>query len=107
MTPGDLVTVALQGDLGKQRPALAIQSSFFQDHPSVTVLPVTSTLQAAPIFRIGIEPNETNGLRQPSQAMVNKMQSVARSRLGPVIGRVDDATLLAVNRALAVFLGLA
>jgi mRNA interferase MazF len=107
MTRGDLVTVVLQGDLGKPRPALVIQSDFFPDHPSVTVLPVTSTLQAAPIFRIGIEPNETNGLRLPSQAMVDKVQSVPRSRLGPVIGRVDDATLLAVNRALAVFLGLA
>jgi mRNA interferase MazF len=107
MKRGDLVTVALQGDLGKPRPALVIQSDLFSDHPSVAVLPVTSTLQAAPLFRIGIEPDAHNGLRQPSQVMVDKMQAVPRSRVGPVFGRVDDATLLAVGRALAVFVALA
>ncbi len=107
MKRGDLLSVALQGDLGKPRPALVIQSELFSAHPSVTVLPVTSSLHAAPLLRIGIEPNTRNGLRQPSQVMVDKPQSVPRSRLGPVFGRVDDETMLAVNRALAVFLGLA
>ena len=107
MKRGDLATVALQGDLGKPRPALVIQSDLFSDHPSVAVLPVTSTLQAAPLFRIGIEPDARNGLRQPSQVMVDKMQAVPRSRVGPVFGRVDDATMLAVGRALAVFVALA
>ena len=107
MRRGDLVTVALQGDLGKPRPALVIQSDLFAAHPSVVLLPVTSTLQDAPIFRIGIEPNAGNGLRLPSQVMVDKTQAVPRSRVGPVIGRVDDATMLAVHRALAVFLALA
>lgn len=107
MKRGDLVTVALQGDLGKPRPALVVQSNLFADHPSVAVLPVTSTLHAAPLFRIGIAPHDTNGLRQPSQVMVDKIQAVPRSRLGPVFGRVDDATMLAVDRALAVFLAMA
>ena len=112
MKRGDLLTVALQGDLGKPRPAMVIQSDLFSRHPSVTVLPVTSNLQAAPLFRIGIEPNEFNRLRQSSQVMVDKLQSVARARLGPVFGRVDDETLLAVNRQataaarLTAFLGL-
>ncbi|MGB4858885.1 MAG: type II toxin-antitoxin system PemK/MazF family toxin [Dokdonella sp.] len=107
MNRGDLTTVALQGDLGKPRPALLIQSDLFSDHPSITVLPVTSTLQPTPLVRIDIEPSESNGLRHRSQVMVDKMQAVPRSRLGPAFGRVDDETLLAVNRALAVFLGLA
>ena len=104
---GDLVTIELQGDLGKPRPALVIQSDLFDAHPSVTVLPVTSELHAAPLLRITVEPDARDGLRRPSQVMVDKPQSVARGRIGPVFGRVDDATLLAINRALAVFLGLA
>jgi mRNA interferase MazF len=107
MKRGDLVTVALQGDLGKPRPALVIQSNLFSDHPSVAVLPVTSTLLAAPIFRIDIEPDASNGLRQPSQVMVDKIQSVPRSRIGPVFGLLDDTTMLAVDRSLAVFLAVA
>ena len=107
MRRGDLVTVALQGDLGKPRPALVIQSDLFDAHPSVTILPVTSELRTAPLFRISVNPSELNALTKPSQIMVDKPQSVAREKIGEVIGRLDDETMLAVNRALAVFLGFA
>lgn len=107
MRRGDLVTVALQGDLGKPRPALIIQSDLFDVHPSVTILPVTSELRIAPLFRIAVSPNELNGLAKPSQVMVDKPQSVARDKVATVIGHLDDETMLAVNRALAVFLGFA
>lgn len=33
--------------------------------------------------------------------------TVARERVGQVIGRLDDATLLQIERLLAVFLGIA
>jgi len=107
MIRGDVVTIALQGNFGKPRPALVIQSDLFDQHPSVTILPVTGELRNTPLFRIGIEPDEKNGLRKPSQVMVDKSQTVSRDKIGDVIGRVDSRTMLAVNRALAVFLGFA
>ena len=107
MRRGDLVTVALQGDLGKPRPALVIQADLFEAHPSVTLLPVTSALRAAPLFRIAVSPGDLNGLSRPSQVMVDKPQSVARDKIGTVFGHLDDETMLAVNRALAVSLGFA
>ena len=107
MRRGDLVTIALQGDLGKPRPALLIQSDLFDAHPSLTVLPLTGQLHDSPLFRVSVQPSATNGLRDASQVMVDKPRSVLRERLGPVFGRLDDETMLAVNRALAVFLGLA
>jgi mRNA interferase MazF len=102
-----LVTIALQGDYGKPRPGLVIQSDLFSEHPSVTILPVTSELREAPLFRITIVPTTENGLRKPSQVMVDKAQTVAREKVGAVIGRIDDPTMVAVNRALALFLGFA
>lgn len=107
MRRGDLVTITLQGDFGKPRPALIIQSDLFDEHPSVTVLPVTSALREAPLFRLTLQPDADNGLRVPSQVMVDKVQTVLREKIGQTIGRLDDSTLLAVNRALAVFLGFA
>jgi mRNA interferase MazF len=104
---GDLVTVALQGDQGKPRPALVVQADSFAELSSITVLPITGTLVEAPLLRVPLEPNQQNGLAKPSQVMVDKPQTPARSKLGPVIGRLDDATMVTVNRALAVFLGLA
>ncbi len=107
MKRGDLVTIALPGDYGKPRPALVIQSDLFEAHPSVTILPVTSALRDAPLFRIQLEPSTGNGLRRTSQVMVDKPQTVAREKVGRTIGRVDDSAMLSVNRALAVFLGFA
>jgi len=101
MRRGDLVTVALQGDLGKPRPALVIQSDLFDLHPSVVILPVTSELRDAPLFRILVDSTELNGLNKPSQVMVDKPQSITREKVGAVFGRLDDETML------AVFLGFA
>ncbi len=107
MKRGDLVTIALSGDYGKPRPALVIQSDLFEAHPSITVLPVTSKLRETPLFRVRVEPSGENGLRKVSDIMIDKTQSVARDRVGSVIGRLGDEGMLAVNRALAVFLGFA
>ena len=107
MKRGDLVTIALQGDFGKPRPALVIQSDLFDEHPSVTLLPVTSELRKAPLFRVKVPPDIENGLRKPSQIMVDKAMTVARDKVGATFGRIDDATMLTVTRSLAVFLGIA
>lgn len=108
MTRGDVVTVALQGDYGKPRPALVVQANAFNDtHASITVLPITSELLATPLFRITLDPLPANGLRAVSQVMVDKIISIRRERIGRQIGRVDDDTMVRVGRALAVWLGIA
>lgn len=101
------MTVALPGDQGKPRPALVVQADHFDDLASATVLPITSTLIDAPLMRVPVEPGEENGLARRSQIMVDKPQTPSRNRLGPVVGRLDAATMVTVNRTLAVFLGLA
>jgi mRNA interferase MazF len=104
---GDLVTIVLPGAYGKPRPALIIQSDLFEALGSVTVLPVTSDLRATPLLRISIEPSTDNGLRKRSQVMVDKVQTVPRERVGATIGRLHQDTVVSVDRALAVFLGIA
>ena len=107
MTRGDLVTVAMPGDLAKPRPALIIQADRFQDTGTVTVLLISGTLIDAPLLRPLVKPTPENGLHKPSQVMIDKAMSVKRDRLGASFGRLDDDTLLSVTRSLAVFLGLA
>ncbi len=97
----------MQGDQGKPRPALVVQADQFAGLHGVTVLPLTGMLMEAPLLRVEVEPSPGNGLAKRSQVMVDKPQTPSRSKLGGVIGHLDDATLLTVNRALAVFLGLA
>ena len=108
MKRGDVVTVALPGDYGKPRPAVVVQSDHFNDtHASITVVPVTSTLVNAPLFRLAVEPSAQNGLRSLSQVMVDKLSTVRRERIGATIGVLEPETLTRVNRALALWLGIA
>ncbi|WP_068436914.1 type II toxin-antitoxin system PemK/MazF family toxin [Magnetospirillum sp. XM-1] len=57
--------------------------------------------------RLTVSPTPDNGLRKVSQIMVDKTMTVNRDKLGEVFGRIDDGTMVAVNRALALFLGFA
>jgi len=107
MRRGDFVTIAMQGDFGKPRPALVIQSDQFNGHTTVTVLPVTSTLVEAPLLRVTVQPSSENGLQKPSQVMVDKTMTVKRDKIGPAFGNIDADTLVEVERCLAVFLGVA
>lgn len=104
---GDIVLIALQGESGKPRPAVVVQSHLFSEHTTVTVLPVTSTLLDAPLLRLGLEPTAENGLKKPSQIMIDKTATIRRAKIGRRIGVVDEETLLQISRALALFLGIA
>lgn len=107
MRRGEFVTISLQGDFGKPRPALVIQADQFDEHATVTVLPITSTLVAAPLLRITVQPNVENGLQKQSQVMVDKAMTIKRDKIGPSFGRIASETLVEVERCLAVFLGIA
>ena len=100
MRRGNLVTVALSGDYGKPRPAVVIQSELFEGHPSVTVLPLTSELRDAPLFRLRVEPVAGTGLRVASDVMVDKPVTVARGKVGGTFGRLDAETQRAARPAL-------
>ena len=108
MKRGNVVTVAMQGDFGKPRPALILQSDVFSDiHATVTVALISSEIVQAPIFRLDIEPSETNGLSRPSQVQIDKIMSIRSEKIGSVIGELNDVMMVRVNRALALWLGLA
>jgi mRNA interferase MazF len=104
---GDLVAVALSGDYGKPRPALIVQDDAFALLESVTLLLISSDLRDSPLMRIPLTPTLENGLRRPSQVMIDKTMTVPRAKLGQTIGRADARTMKSVDDALSRFLGLA
>ena len=105
---GDVVTVAVSGDFGKPRPAAVVQSDAFpQEHASVIVCQMTSTLVDAPDFRFTVEPSEMNSLHRTSQIMADKPVAVRRERIRARVGRLDVRDVRRLNRALAFCMGLA
>jgi len=104
---GDFITVVAPGDDGKPRPAIVIQSDWLKATDSILVALLTSALVDAPFYRLQIEPTEENGLKAPSQIMVDKIIAMPRAKCGRTMGRIDEAGLIALNHMLSVVIGLA
>ena len=107
MRRGDFVTVALQGDFAKPRPALVIQTGPFTELATVTVLLASCALIDAPLLRVAVAPDAANNLRQRSQIMIDKTMTVMRTKIGEAVGRLEADAMLEVERRLAMFLGIA
>lgn len=108
MKRGEIWTVAGGPDYaGKPRPAVILQDDAFHATASMTLCPCTTSLVDAPLIRLPVEPTKQNGLNAPSHLMVDKITTVARSKLQRRIGRLADEDVIRLNRAVVVFLGLA
>jgi len=83
-----------------------VQADAFSELSSVTVLRLTSELHDWPAFRVTIQPSAENGLRKPSQVMIDRVIALPAERVGTVFGRLDDTAMMTVSRTLATFLGL-
>jgi mRNA interferase MazF len=91
----------------KPRPVVIVQDDQFPLTQSVTTCSFTTTMVNAGFVRVRIEPSEPNGLKAMSCIMVDKVTTIPRSKLGRRIGHLSAADLESLNRALAIFLGLA
>lgn len=71
----------------------------------ITVVPVTSNVDRVFPFQT-LLPAERTGLRIDSKAQAEQICSVVVERVGPVLGRVSDELMLALDEALRVHLQL-
>lgn len=103
MRRGDLVVIADRagGDYAsKPRPAVVVQADLFGGTRSIVVCPLTTNERESSLLRVPV-----SGGRLPSWAMVDKLTSVRRDRVGQVIGHLTREEMLVLERSLAVFLG--
>lgn len=108
MKRGEIWTVGGGNDYaGKPRPAVILQDDRFGMTGSLTVCAFTTDPTDAPLFRLRIEPSDVNGLRAPSRLMVDKITTVAKTKIGTRVGRLADEDLVRLNRAVLMFLGIA
>lgn len=105
---GEIWTVAGGKDYaGKPRPVVILQDDRFDRTDSITVCAFTTDATDAPLFRLLVEPSESNGLRSISRLMVDKITTVPKLRIGSRIGRLGDEDMLRLTRAALVLLGIA
>jgi mRNA interferase MazF len=108
MKRGEIWTAAAgSGHAGKPRPVAILQDDRFDATDSITIVAFTTDPTDAPLFRLPVEPDETNGLRASGRLMVDKITTIPKAKLGTRIGRLSDKDMLRLNRAVLVFLGVA
>ncbi len=108
MKRGDIWTVAGGNDYaGKPRPVVILQDDSFDATASITICAFTTDPTDTPLFRLPITPTTRNGLRAENRLMVDEITTVAKTKIGTRIGRLDDVDILRLNQAVLVFLGLA
>ena len=108
MRRGEIWTAAAgSGYVGKPRLVVIVQDDHFDATASITVCAFTTDPTESPLFRLLVQPDQLNGLREPSILMVDKITTVPRFKLGERIGRLGDDDMVRLGRAIMVFSGLA
>jgi mRNA interferase MazF len=110
LSRGDLVMVAVSGRTRGPRKMLVVQARLFEALPTVTVLPVVEALmqpQSGALVRVCVNSGLAIDMPCRAEVMIDQAQAIPRRRIRFVVGRLGETDLLAVDRALAVFLGLA
>jgi mRNA interferase MazF len=84
-----------------------LQDDRFDMTDSVAVCAFTTDPSDAPLFRLLINPSESNGLPAVCRLMVDKVATVPRTKIGVHVGRLADEDRVRLNCAVLVFLGIA
>lgn len=108
MKRGDIALVVLQGELGKPRPGVIVQSDELGALSSLIVCPMSSHIDDANNrMRPVVVPTVQNGLLVRTQIMTDKLNTLRRDRIKRVIGTLDSDACEQLDRALLLVLGLA
>lgn len=110
---GDVVAARLEpvegSEQGGTRPVVVVSNDLFNEvMPVVTVVPVTTYAGRAR----RVYPSEvlvdrgTGGLRADSLILCHQVRTIAASRIGRRIGRLDDGAVARVSESLRIHLDL-
>jgi|SRR3954470_18119625 mRNA interferase MazF len=98
-------------EANKRRPAVVVSNDQANAVAArfgrgvVTVVPLTSNVQRVFAFQT-LLPAAISGLRADSNAQAEQVRAVTVERVGPVLGRVPEELMLALDDALRVHLQL-
>ena len=108
MRRGEIWTVSGGGNYtGKPRPAVIVQDDRFDATDSIALCPFTTDTAEAPLIRLPVKPSSRNGLDALSRIMVDKITTVPKQKIGERIGELGGEDIARLDRAVAMFLGLA
>ncbi len=67
---------------------------------------MTSAIVDAPLLRLTIRPAPGNGLKRVSQVQTNRILTLPTEKIGQHVGQLAATEITALNRMLAIVIGL-
>lgn len=107
---GDVYVVdfnpARGSEISKARPAVVIQNDIGNRHNSTVIVAAISTGETAR-FRVNVEVKAPEGgLRNNSLVYLHQILTVDKSRLGRRLGRLSQRTMMKIDEAIRISLGV-
>ncbi|MEK9154307.1 MAG: type II toxin-antitoxin system PemK/MazF family toxin [Patescibacteria group bacterium] len=109
---GDVWVVNFDPTIGseikKTRPAVILQNNIGNRYGAVTIVAAISSHAGGDVYPTEVFANPPEGgLEVPSVVLLNQIRTVDKTRLIAHIGALKPTTMQAVDRALAISVGLA
>ena len=98
---------AVGSEIRKARPALVLQNDIANRYSPVTIVAALTSQFDEPLYptEVLIDPPE-GGLEKRSVVLLNQIRTVDTRRCMKKLGALNPETMIKVNKALAVSLGL-
>jgi len=95
-------------EIKKTRPAVIVNDDAIGILPLKVIVPITEWKDryAVAPWLVRLEPDAENGLDKPSAADAFQVRSVAQERFVRRLGKLSDATMQEIAKALAVVLSI-
>ncbi len=106
MNRGDIIVAIFASEFGKPRPSLVIQSNNFSNLNTLVICPLTTDLKGQSPLRILVHPSPSNGLREPSHIMIDKIAAVSSEHRRDKIGELNADEMEIVSQQLSLLLGI-
>lgn len=92
---------------GGRRPVIIIQNDTGNEHsPTTIVASVTSRVLTKAKLPVHVNLPHAFGLEKDSIVLLEQIRTIDKTRLENYVGRIDEATMCKVDRALGISVGL-
>jgi len=92
---------------GGRRPVLIIQNDIGNRYSPTTIVAAITSAISPKAYPTEVQvPAGAGGLSAPSAVLLNQIKTIDKSRLESYVGRLDEATMRRVDRAIQISLGL-
>jgi len=97
----------LGAEIQKTRPAVIIQNDVANRHSAITIVAAVTSQFEEPLYPVEVLVRAGEaGLASNSVVLLNQIRSIDKRRLSRRLGRVRPETMVAVDRAICISMGL-